>query len=688
VRYRAFLSYSHVDAHWARWLLRRLESYRVPSRLVGTAGRDGPIPARLGPLFRDRDELPTAGDLSTTIREALADSATLVVICSPAAAQSKWVDAEVQAFRARHGGDRVFCFVVDGEPARGDCFPPSLLTPDAEGHVREPLAADARKDGDGKDRAALKLIAGLLGVGFDTLVQREAQRRNKRMAIVAAASVAGMALTSTLAISAYVARNDAQRRQVQAEDLLDFMMGDLREKLTTVGRLDLMRSVDAKATKYFATLDPRDLSDHTLEEQARSLTGIGQVRLEEGNHPAAAAAFREAYVRSSALYDRKPSDGQRLFDRAQAEYWIGYVAWQQDRFDDAEKWLTQYRDSALKLAAMDRKNFDWQKEVAYGHHNLAVLDEARGQHAKAEQAMLQELDLFRGWVRARPNDLPLRSEKATVVSWLGSNALQQGRLQESEGWFADALADMDTLRTQAPKDNRWREDWVDQQLLLADVRSQRGRMDEARAAVEAANREADAMVRQDPDNKKWASVHAVARFWRAQLDAESPPVAMPEAAEAERLLTAVHAAEPKDMRMRQWLGRARLLQARMAFQQHDDATAHERIASTHAVIDPGWKSGEGEALRVTLAELQTLEGEVAKRAGDDATATSRWRDAQALLLAGKDPDGPPFSRLDPLVRTLHHLEQDDAAMPYRQRLVAAAYVPIDPLPPLPGIAAR
>src|SRR4249919_2379381 len=56
VRYRAFLSYSHNDAAWARWLLRKLEGYRVPARLVGTPGRDGPIPARLGAMFRDRDE--------------------------------------------------------------------------------------------------------------------------------------------------------------------------------------------------------------------------------------------------------------------------------------------------------------------------------------------------------------------------------------------------------------------------------------------------------------------------------------------------------------------------------------------------------------------------------------------------------------------------------------------------------
>ena len=87
------------------------------------------------------------------------------------------------------------------------------------------------------------------------------------------------------------------------------------------------------------------------------------------------------------------------------------------------------------------------------------------------------------------------------------------------------------------------------------------------------------MVKQDPTNKKWASAQAIARFWRAQLEVEDPAIGMPKAAEAERLLAAVHAAEPKDMRMRQWLARTRVLQARMAFEQHDDATTRERMLS-------------------------------------------------------------------------------------------------------------
>src|SRR5690606_25216750 len=134
-------------------------------------------------------------------------------------------------------------------------------------------------------------------------------------------------------------------------------------------------------------------TDRSLEEQARSLTGIGQVRLEGGDHEAAMAAFREAHARSTALPQRAPGDGQRLFDLAQAEYWIGYVALQQGRYEQAGTWLRRYKDSAVRLAAMDRGNFGWQREVAYGYHNLAVLDDAQGRTAAADRALRQELAL-------------------------------------------------------------------------------------------------------------------------------------------------------------------------------------------------------------------------------------------------------------------------------------------------------
>ena len=95
-RYRAFISYSHADDALAGWLHRALETYRIPRHLVLKLGLSS---NRLQPIFRDREELPSSQDLTQSIRDALADSEHLVVICSPASAHSRWVNEEIEQFR-------------------------------------------------------------------------------------------------------------------------------------------------------------------------------------------------------------------------------------------------------------------------------------------------------------------------------------------------------------------------------------------------------------------------------------------------------------------------------------------------------------------------------------------------------------------------------------------------------------
>ena len=115
LRFQAFLSYSHADRDLAHWLHRALESYRLPRKLVGSATAFGPVPARLGSIFMDRDELPVSSSLGAEIESALAESGALIVICSPAAAASRWVNEEIRSFKRLHGASRVFAVIADGE---------------------------------------------------------------------------------------------------------------------------------------------------------------------------------------------------------------------------------------------------------------------------------------------------------------------------------------------------------------------------------------------------------------------------------------------------------------------------------------------------------------------------------------------------------------------------------------------
>ena len=66
--YATFLSYSHADEEFGEWLHKRLETYQVPSPMVGRAGPNGPITKRLGKVFRDRADLSAAHDLGAEIR--------------------------------------------------------------------------------------------------------------------------------------------------------------------------------------------------------------------------------------------------------------------------------------------------------------------------------------------------------------------------------------------------------------------------------------------------------------------------------------------------------------------------------------------------------------------------------------------------------------------------------------------
>ena len=223
MRYAAFISYSHRDRKWAEWLHRKIEGYRPPRGL----GPEGSL-APLSPVFIDRAELPSSADLAASVRAALEDSAALIVICSTAAAQSRWVNEEVRAFKALGRSARIFCFVIDGALGSGEAFPPALRYEVEDGVITErpaaePLAADVRPGGDDRAAAALKIIAGLLGVPLDSLRQRELARRQRRLAVVATLSAIGCVAFAALSVFALRARAEAERQSLTARRTAEFM---------------------------------------------------------------------------------------------------------------------------------------------------------------------------------------------------------------------------------------------------------------------------------------------------------------------------------------------------------------------------------------------------------------------------------------------------------------------------------
>lgn len=264
--YWCFISYSHADnksaaRQWASWLQQAIETYEVPKDLVGRKNRFGEIiPDRIYPVFRDEDELPASCRLDQSINDAIDRSRTMLVICSPSAALSSYVESEIIAFRKTGRAERLITAIVAGTPGSefNECFAPALCG-DAKDSF-EPSAADFRLttgqqgfttpaayrhllEQDGHDRpeiqrrvaeytarvktAKLKIIAGILGVTLGDLAKRDEahhvsamRRKQKQLAIAASAMFA-------LLVGAGSALHHAYSGAAEARQAL----ADLREEL-------------------------------------------------------------------------------------------------------------------------------------------------------------------------------------------------------------------------------------------------------------------------------------------------------------------------------------------------------------------------------------------------------------------------------------------------------------------------
>lgn len=220
--YYAFISYKREDEKWAKWLQNKLEHYKFPTNLNGRTD----LPKNIRPTFRDVTDL-TPGLLAEEIDKALRSSEWLIVVCSPRSAKSPWVCKEAQTFIDLGRADKIIPFVIEGNPFSKDssteCYPEALLNL-TDG--RELLAANINEMG--RDAAAIKVVARMFNLRFDTLWQRfEREKKIKALSVL-------FVLLLLIFISIYVIftiskqKSTIYEKNIEIENQIETIEGQLK----------------------------------------------------------------------------------------------------------------------------------------------------------------------------------------------------------------------------------------------------------------------------------------------------------------------------------------------------------------------------------------------------------------------------------------------------------------------------
>ncbi len=530
-RYKAFVSYSWSDAKWGQWLHHAIETYRTPKALIGKDGRHGPVPARLHPLFKDREEEAAGASIGDAVEEALANSEFLIVVCSPNSAKSQWVNHEIAWFKTHRDPENVLTLIVGGEPGAThmpgredeECFPKALthrvdadmgLTDEA---MQAPLAADARETGDGKRGAKLKIAAALLGVGLDDLVRRDDRRRARLRIAATAASVSIAAVMSVLAWSATIARDEAVFQRNESQQLTEFMLTDLRGRLDEVGRLDILETVGKRLMASYDKQDLTKLDSDALGRRARVQLLLGEIENSRGNLSGALKTYQAAAATTGELLARDPDEPQRMFDHAQSQYWVGYIAWQRGDLDTAKRQFQSYDRLADGLLSADAAKIEWQREKSYAQSNLGTVASDRGDLEAARAHFTKSLEIDRLHYERNRASADAVIQYGTTLSWLAQVESRRFDFARSEALYGEGVQLFEKATTVDPKDQSLKLELAvitrHQATALLDLGNMRMAVAQADRAIERAK----ALSLNEPSNVTLSEYLAYALLSRARI---------------------------------------------------------------------------------------------------------------------------------------------------------------------------
>jgi len=335
--------------------------------------------------------------LTQFLKTLRSSSRVLIVLCSPAAKTSHWVNEEIRLFRSLHGEGSILCVLAEGTPETS--FPPALLE---EG--REPLAANLGESKDSFRLGTTQLAASMLGVGLDVLIQRESKRRRRRLQLVTAFALVFSGLMGATALTAIDARNDAQDSRSQAEGLVEYMITDLKDKLEPLGKLDILDSVGDEAVKYYDSQNINELSDESLTRQAKARHILGQVALIAENLNKAQTEIEAAAVLTEEVYNRNPNDSEAIFAHAQSEYWVGEMHLEKESYERAMLHWQKYANLGEKLHQLNPLKFKWIMERGYGLNNIAYLHGDLGNFDTAQNYYSKAIDYYKSALNIKPNN--------------------------------------------------------------------------------------------------------------------------------------------------------------------------------------------------------------------------------------------------------------------------------------------
>ncbi|HEY6138659.1 MAG TPA: protein kinase, partial [Thermoanaerobaculia bacterium] len=167
--------------------------------------------------------------------------------------------------------------------------------------------------------------------------------------------------------AALAAQADAEQRRAQANDLVGFIIADIRPKLLSVGKLEIMEATSNKAFAYFGSIGPDEISPAEAAVNVRAFVQFTETEMLKNDLPAAEQSIRQGIALADAVLRRHPEAVELLFTRGTAHALYAMALDRKGDIPQAFVHARAFAETSNEVARRDpgNTNYVWHQAAAY-----------------------------------------------------------------------------------------------------------------------------------------------------------------------------------------------------------------------------------------------------------------------------------------------------------------------------------
>lgn len=334
----------------------------------------------------------------------------------------------------------------------------------------------------------------------------------KRITVITLAFLTVVSLASTY--RSQQSEMLAERKRIEAENLMGFMIGDFADKLRSVKRMDLLEGISEQALTY-VTQSQEQSSDGLFTpklppasfelrfQHALSLQAVAEVRYYRDDEATAKATYEEAEIRLNELLAEQPEHFELLKAAGANAFWLGQIAYYNDDSEAAIQHLERYKSHSAKMLRLYPENHEAKLELSYAYSSLGTLEFETFDYQSALVNFNLSLKLKEQSIQLDTPNVQAQVAVANTMSWIASSLEHLGKYDEATKEYQRTETLLSSLLITSEGNATVIESLVYTRQNLAELYIHLGYPSEAYQLLSSAIDNVNSMLLQDSDNSIW-----------------------------------------------------------------------------------------------------------------------------------------------------------------------------------------